>query len=179
VRAVLVEGAYFEASVRSSVLTTLFPFRGLELDAAPGLGAHDVATVMTRDLGDDLTVSVPLSESFWTRTGGFDSCCLSIRIGNFDEIWETVVAVSIGESEVDFLWKSVLRALDSSLSVRELREFRSTLPSPTLPCRIQVESMESMWIPHGFQVKCPKKEIFTLEYKDSMWIPGSFQAHSM
>ena len=50
----------------------------------------------------------------------------------------------------------------------------STLPSPTLPCGIQANSMESMWIPHGFQVKCPKKEIFT----QNAWNPCGIHAHS-
>jgi hypothetical protein len=51
----------------------------------------------------------------------------------------------------------------------------STLPSPTLPGGVQADSMDSVWIPHGFQVKCPKKEIFTLE---SMLILGSFLVES-
>ena len=54
----------------------------------------------------------------------------------------------------------------------------STLPSPTLPCGIQANSMESMWIPHGFQVKCPKKEIFAPECMESLWNPCGIHPHS-
>src|SRR6266550_2913004 len=44
----------------------------------------------------------------------------------------------------------------------------STLPSPMLPGGVQADSMDSLWILHGFQVKCPKKENFTLESMESM-----------
>ena len=60
----------------------------------------------------------------------------------------------------------------------QLEPTASTLPSPTLPCGIQANSMESMWIPHGFQVKCPKKEIFAPECMESILIPGSFHVES-
>jgi len=41
-----------------------------------------------------------------------------------DEVRETAEAVSIIDSEGGFRWESTLRALESSLSVRELRVFR-------------------------------------------------------
>ena len=47
-----------------------------------------------------------------------------------------------------------------------------------LPCGIQANSMESMWIPHGFQVKCPKKEIFAPECMESLWNPCGIHPHS-
>ena len=60
----------------------------------------------------------------------------------------------------------------------QLEPTASTLPSPTLPCGIQANSMESMWIPDGFQVKCPKKEIFAPECMESLWNPCGIHPHS-
>ncbi|KAF8337764.1 hypothetical protein F5887DRAFT_920330 [Amanita rubescens] len=110
-------------SVRAVLVEVAFSIRDFELDAAPELGAQGVVTVTTWDLGDDLTVPVLLSESFWTSTVGSDNCRFSTCVGYFDEVRETVAAVSVDDSEGDFPWKSVLRALDSSWSIRELREF--------------------------------------------------------
>ncbi len=170
VRAVLAEGAYFELLTCFFMLTAVFPLRGFELDAAPELGAHDVAALTARGLGDGTAVPVFLSGNFWASTSESDSR-FSIYVTTFDEVWETAVAVSLRESalraldgslslltrellsflwsswgtemesgidevremaeavsiidsEGGFRWESTLRALESSLSVRELRVFR-------------------------------------------------------
>src|SRR6266550_2104970 len=123
VRAVLAEGAYFELLTCFFMLTAVFPLRGFELDAAPELGAHDVAALTARGLGDGTAVPVFLSGNFWASTSESDSR-FSIYVTTFDEVWETAVAVSIIDSEGGFRWESTLRALESSLSVRELRVFR-------------------------------------------------------
>ncbi len=60
---------------------------------------------------------------FLTGTNDLGGCWPSTRAGNFDKVREMVVAVSLDDSERDFLWKSALRALDSSLSIRELQAF--------------------------------------------------------
>ena len=77
--------------------------------------------------------------------------------------------------QVPLLMDYIGRAANHGLT---LSEKISTLPSPTLPCGIQANSMESMWIPHGFQVKCPKKEIFTPECMESLWNPCGIHPHS-
>ena len=51
-----------------------------------------------------------------------------------------------------------------------------TLPHASL--WIQANFMESMWIPHGIQVKCPKKEIFMPECMESLWNPCGIHPHS-
>jgi hypothetical protein len=112
VRAVLVHSAYFELLTCSSVLTTVLTLRCFDSDATPEPGAQDVASGTTLDL-----VSPP------ARMEDSDGRRLSTRVEDFDEVRETVVAVSIDDFEGDFLWKSVLRALDNLSSIRELREF--------------------------------------------------------
>ncbi|KAF8325727.1 hypothetical protein F5887DRAFT_227398 [Amanita rubescens] len=86
--------------------------KAFKLDAVPELGTQGVVVLTTRGLAD-------LS----TGTNNSGNCRLLTHVAGFDEARETVAAVSIDNSEGGFPGRSVLRAFDSSLSVRELRVF--------------------------------------------------------
>jgi hypothetical protein len=107
VRAVLAEGVCSDVLPCSSVLTIAFSIRGVNLDATFELGTCNMAVATTRGLA-----------GFPTDTDNSGNCRSSIHIAGFNKVRETVVAVSVINSEGGFRWGSALRALDSSLSVR-------------------------------------------------------------
>ena len=98
VGAVLVEGACLESLACFFLLTIAFPVRDFELDAAPELGAQDVASTTAWDLVDESTVPVLLFGRFWTSMSDSDDCRFLTCVASFDEVWETAVAVSLRES---------------------------------------------------------------------------------